>query len=136
MVFEKNSTTTFEKSKGMEKIQTGKRNAATMIEGSGKVALATKDANLLLSDVAWVPESTVNLISPGALMTKGETLQVDTNQNPNTFKLDFRKATHSSAELTFIHHSLGHASLSRMEKFLNTKFNKSQKRSSTSSVLK
>lgn len=72
---------------GYEKIQTGKKDASITIEGSGEVLLATKDAFLTLSDAVWVPESTVNLISLGALMVKGASLQVNSSSSPSTFKL-------------------------------------------------
>lgn len=129
-------------SNGVGKIQTGKKDAAITIEGSGEVSLATKDAFITLSDAVWVPESTVNLISLGALMVKGASLQVNTSTNPSTFTLlkkdkvimsgaivnnlfvidmtqDSSICYFSQADLSEIHRSLGHASIAKMEKFLN-----------------
>lgn len=144
---------TFEKSNGTKRIQTGKKETAIIIEGSGIAALATKDANLLLSNATWVPESTMNLISLGALMGQGANLWVDRNRNPKTFRLTLdgtlllsgsiinnlfvinmattnpKSSFYSDDELSIIHQSLGHSILSWMEKFLNTKLPKAQKAS-------
>lgn len=122
-------------------IQTGKKEAGITIQGTGEALLATKDSFITLSEVVWVPESTVNLISLGALMIKGTLLDVDPGVSPSTFCLhkdgrtllsgtisnnlfvidmlsEDKAAYYSSADLMSIHCSLGHACLGRMEKFL------------------
>lgn len=127
---------------GIGRILTGQKDGAIVVEGSGEVSLATKDTFLTLSDAVWVPESTVNLISLGALMVKGALLQVNSLSNPSTFKLlkhgnillsgkiinnlfviDMLQQSDTchflQADLSKIHRSLGHASIARMEKFLN-----------------
>lgn len=133
-----------------EEIQTGKKDAAILIEGSGKAALSTKDADLILSNAVWVPELTVNLISLGALMNLGARLSVDSNWKPSSFSLSSqgkiiisghivnnlfvidmstksKKAYYSSSELLQIHRSLGHASIDRMEKYLKLTIPANQK---------
>lgn len=132
-------------------IQTGKKNAALLIEGTGKAALLTKDANLILSNAAWVPKSTINLISLGALMTQGAFLSVDSKQKPIIFYLssqgkviisgriinnlfvinmstESKQAYYSNSELLQIHRTLGHASINRMEQYLKLTIPASQKR--------
>lgn len=131
-------------------IQTAKKDVALLIEGTGKVALATKDANLILSNATWVPESTINLISLGALMTQGACLSFDSKLQPSMFYLSSqgkfiisgqiinnlfiidmstepKQAYYSSAELLQIHRSLGHASIDRMEQYLKVTIPASQK---------
>lgn len=121
-----------------------------MIEGSGKAAVSTKDAKLILSDIAWVPKSTVNLISLGALMSRGSDLRVDRTKYPHTFELASNGTTllsgsiinnlfvinmtnkpqdsyYSNADFSTIHQTLGHASLSQIKKFLNIKLSDSQR---------
>lgn len=123
------------------KIQTGKRDAAISIQGTGEASIATKDSFITLSGAAWVPKSTVNLISLGALMIKGALLEINPSVSASTFKLhkegrillsgtvtnnlfaidmlsQNQTSYYSSSELMKIHRSLGHASLGRMEKFL------------------
>lgn len=142
MIKDRNHFNHLKSTNGLGKIQTGKKDAAIDIEGTGKAAIATKDAFMSLSDAVWVPDSTVNLISLGALMNKGASLSFNSSITPSTFRLKLNGKTllsgvitnnlfiidmktnsmschYSSAALQEIHRLLGHASIARMERFLN-----------------
>lgn len=108
--------------------------------------MITKDSNIKLSNVAWVPKSSLNLISLGALTSRGAKLRVNCNVNPNTFQVSYdnsillsgsilnnlfvinmknrkmettHEAHYSNEELHTIHQTLGHASVERSKKYLN-----------------
>lgn len=150
MIVDKDKFLSLNKSIGNQQILTGKKDAAIKIEGTREAVLITKDANLTLLNVAWVPESTVNLISLGALMSHGADLQVERNASPCTFQLlldgkimlsghirnnlfllDMQSFSHhahySDDELLSIHRSLGHASIGQMEKYPNSSIPTAQK---------
>lgn len=100
MIKDRNHFNHLKSTNGLGKIQTGKKDAAIDIEGTGKAAIATKDAFMSLSDAVWVPDSTVNLISLGALMNKGASLSFNSSITPSTFRLKLNGKTLLSGVIT------------------------------------
>ncbi|KNZ46501.1 hypothetical protein VP01_720g8 [Puccinia sorghi] len=126
-------------------IKTGKKDATLPIKGKGSVRLSWGGKTITLNNCLFVPDIVINLISAGQLTEKGCTLTAKKSKfsvskdgcvafegkvnnglfsvnNPDHAGRDFESSVnvaHEKESIEDVHEKLGHASIHRIESFLD-----------------